>query len=152
MKKILFPLLALFVLAISACSNEDEGGINKDNETNTMYEDRHEANDETNKNNNEDSDHKQAENQTSLDDEDLPDGYMSKNIAQLEEVPTIASHIDLEKLVAEVEADIPNKRIILFKNNDTNDLVYKSIYIKDDRHLKIVELANDHLIYNGTAN
>src|SRR5690625_1951509 len=80
----------------------------------------------------------------------LPDGYLPNDISRLEEIPTIQKYLSLEKLVAEVESDIPNKRIILFKNNDTNAFVYKSIYIKNDQHLQIVDLVKDQVLYDGT--
>lgn len=153
MKKIFLPIFCiLMIFNISGCSNVGNGGFTDENKSNTMYEDRKKNNKiSTNNNSQQNNDrYKQTDYSEPLKDNNLPEGYLGKSVAKLEEIHTIDRHIDLDKLVAEVESDIPNKRIILFKNNDTNDLVYKSIYIKDDQHLKIVELTNDQMIYNGT--
>lgn len=139
-KTFVFLFSTLIAFGLMACSNENQGGITEDNKSNTMYEDR-----KSNENHQE-----QKQSRESLENSDLPDGYLGKDIAKFEEIPTIREQIDLDNLVAEVESDIPNKRIILFKNNDTNAFVYKSIFIKDDQHLKIVELSKDQLIYNRT--
>lgn len=152
MRKIfMFLLLMLITFGLLACSNKnttDEGGITGDNRTNTMYEDRiyDERNNRREGININKINHK---NPDLLNDDHLTDGYIGRGVAKLEEIPTIQEHIYLDKLVAEVESDIPNRRTILFKNNDTNEVVYKSIYVKDDGHLKIVELAEDQIIFNG---
>lgn len=77
------------------------------------------------------------------------DSYLPKDIAVLEEISTIERFIPIEKLVAEVESDIPNKRTIIFKDNETNDYYYKSIYIPSDQHLQIVNVLDEKVIYDG---
>lgn len=146
MKKMCLSLcLMLCAIIFTACM---ESGHSGDNHTNTMYEDTKRNVADTNESGF--TNNRQPNSKYMLRNQGLPNGYLGKDIANMEEIPTIAEHIDLEKLVAEVESDIPNKRIILFKNNDSNELVYKSMYIKDAAQLTIVELVKDQIVYDGT--
>ena len=54
-------------------------------------------------------------------------------------------------MTSDVEEDNQNKRIILFEN-EAGEKVYKSIFIKENEHLKIIDIANDQengLIFEG---
>ncbi|WP_342514834.1 hypothetical protein MKY34_08940 [Sporosarcina sp. FSL K6-1522] len=64
-----------------------------------------------------------------------------------EEYQTLSEKIDLTLYQATLETDNPGKRILLFTDADGRK-VYKSIFIKHDRHLKIIELDGDGLLYN----
>lgn len=68
--------------------------------------------------------------------------------ADYEENELLKEHLPLAELTPRVETDNQNKRIILFENQ-SGQKVYKSIFIKNDQHLKIVDLNDDGLVYEG---
>ena len=49
---------------------------------------------------------------------------------------------------AELVTDNPGKRILLFTDANGRK-IYKSIFIKNDRHLKIIQLDGEGLLYNN---
>jgi len=72
------------------------------------------------------------------------------NNGDLEEFPefdTKAEYIDLDAYQGVVETDNKGNRIILFEDENGHS-EYKSIFIKHDNRLKIVEFNNDGLLYN----
>ena len=74
-------------------------------------------------------------------------GFIPAELEGFEEIIAVSNYLDLRELAAEIEVNIPNKRTILYKDNQ--DHVYKSIFIKDDRNLRIVDLKNNQLIFNA---
>ncbi|ARF13425.1 hypothetical protein [Sporosarcina ureae] len=72
----------------------------------------------------------------------------NSNLLGHEEAEVLAEHIPLDELTAQVEADNQGKRIILFENK-SGKKVYKSIFIKHDNHLKIIDLNGDKLLFEG---
>lgn len=73
----------------------------------------------------------------------------NSNLLDHEEAEVLAEHIPVDELTAQVEVDNEGKRITLFEN-ESGQKVYKSIYIKHDNHLKIIDLNGDKLLYEGT--
>lgn len=147
MKKTFYCLCSiLIIIQLGACADRKDDRT-PDHRTNTIYEDGELGRNKSN----------HTEPQEQLLSKDTPskdgsissDGYLPNDIAILEEIPTIKQHLELQDLVAEVESDIPNKRIILFKSNETNDENYKSIFIKSAQQLQIIDLKNDREIYKG---
>ena len=70
------------------------------------------------------------------------------SLEDYEEYQTLSVKIDLTLYQATLGTDNPGKRILLFTDADGRKL-YKSIYIKHDHHLKIIELDGDGLLYNN---
>ena len=70
------------------------------------------------------------------------------NLLDHEEAEVLAEHIPMDELTAQVEVDNQNKRIILFENESGQE-VYKSILIKRENHLKIIDLNGDDLLFEG---
>ena len=68
-----------------------------------------------------------------------------------EEYDRLVEKIDLAVYQAELTTDNPGKRILLFADTIGNKM-YKSIYIKRDGHLKIIQLDDEGLLFNGQVN
>ncbi|MBY0221261.1 hypothetical protein [Sporosarcina aquimarina] len=81
--------------------------------------------------------------------EDEPENHSASSASDLsgyEESAVLGEHMPIDKLTSHVETDNPGKRIILFEN-ESGEKVYKSIFIKHDRFLKIIDLKDDQLLY-----
>lgn len=69
-----------------------------------------------------------------------------------QEADILEENIPVNRLTPQVETDNQNKRILLFKNGN-GEKVYKSIFIKINERLKIIDITNnddDGLIYEGS--
>ncbi len=131
MKKLwLIPILAL---AIAGCGNNEE--IVEEEESVEVVE-----LEETDSENTEIEIEEEAE----INEEISSDS----KTADYEENELLEEHLSLDELTPQVETDNPNKRIILFENQ-SGEKVYKSIFIKNDQHLKIIDLNGDGLVYEG---
>lgn len=64
-----------------------------------------------------------------------------------EELPTINEIMENKEYLMQVETDNQNKRILFFEN-DNGEKLFKSIYIKHDQRLKVIDLAKDQMVYN----
>ncbi|GBD66518.1 hypothetical protein KV134_08010 [Tetragenococcus halophilus] len=69
------------------------------------------------------------------------------DVADFEEGDILQDTIDLEGLTMETATDNPNKRVLLF-SNDEGQKEYKSVFIKRTNRLKIIDTANDDLLLN----
>lgn len=67
-----------------------------------------------------------------------------------EESAVLAQQIPLNELTERVQTDNPGKRVILFENS-SGEKVYKSIFVKHDQFLKIIDLKSDRLLYKGNV-
>lgn len=144
-KLLMLASSAMLLLSITACSNENnsEDTVTDQNEvhdnqitdeTPVNDDDKAVEDDKTNEN------EKAAENQS-----DIPD-----EIADYDEAEQLATTIDeLGSLQPDIKTDNPNKRIILFAD-DNHHKQYKSIYIKNKHRLKIIDLNKDEddLLFN----
>ncbi|WP_303969448.1 hypothetical protein [Sporosarcina ureae] len=72
----------------------------------------------------------------------------NSNLLGHEEAEILAEYIPIDELTAQVEVDNQNKRITLFEN-ESGQKVYKSIFIKHENHLKIIDLNTDDLLFEG---
>ena len=72
----------------------------------------------------------------------------NSNLLGHEEAEVLAEHIPMNELIAQVEVDNQNKRIILYEN-ESGQKVYKSIFIKEDNYLKVIDLNDDNIFYEG---
>ena len=71
----------------------------------------------------------------------------NSEIREFEESEVIEEEVDVSDLNVEIETDNDNNRVILFKEN--NKPVYKTVYIKRDQRLKIIDIKNNEgQIYN----
>ncbi|GKV67115.1 MULTISPECIES: hypothetical protein [unclassified Sporosarcina] len=141
MKKLwLLPVLALF---LAACGNEEEAKPKDDNEISVDTIEPEEDAAETDQAATEDS-------ETALEKENTEDQSASTDsgLSQYEESAVLEDHLPMDELTSRVEADNPGKRIILFENQN-GEKVYKSIFIKHDQHVKIIDLKEDNLLFEG---
>lgn len=63
------------------------------------------------------------------------------------ELPTVLDQIGSDEYKQIIETDNPNKRVILFED-DNHQKKFKSIFIKHDNRLKVIDLTKDQLIIN----
>lgn len=89
-----------------------------------------------------------AEEETPADEPNASYDPGNTSLADHEENEILADHIPMDELTAQVEVDNQNKRITLFENKE-GQKVYKSIFIKNDNHLKIIDLDGDKLLFDG---
>lgn len=128
MKKKLLTLLAIISIFSVACSNDDQGQ--------TETEEEQEISNVV-----DDSEEEQLtpeEESDSTENEDLGE------LTEIEEYEILKEKIDLNKFTPVVKQDNNYKRIILFKNEQGKES-YKSIYIKKDNRLKIIEFNNGQI-------
>lgn len=70
------------------------------------------------------------------------------DVADLEEGTELQDTIDdLDDLNVETATDNPNKRVLLF-SNDEGEKQYKSVFIEQKNRLKIIDINNDDLLMN----
>lgn len=73
-------------------------------------------------------------------------------IEELEDYPettTIQETIDLTNLTGYVISDNPGTRILIFTNGDKQ--VYKSIFVKDEDRVKVVDMEQNDLVIDETV-
>lgn len=63
------------------------------------------------------------------------------------EYDLLAQHIDLSAYEAHIETDNKGTRVIFFEDEE-GQKAYKSIFVKEANHLKLISLNDDGLIYN----
>lgn len=68
-------------------------------------------------------------------------------LQQFDEYEILAKHIDLAQFTSKIQTNNQGNRIILFINQQ-DEKVFKSIFIKHDQHLKIIDLNTDALLFN----
>ncbi|WP_301107954.1 hypothetical protein [Sporosarcina sp.] len=121
MKKLwLLPMLALF---LAACGNDEEAKDEDEISIDTI----------------------EPEEDTAESDTIAP---VNSEMTLEEENDVLKKHIPVGELTSRVETDNPGKRIILFENQ-SGEKVYKSIFIKHDQYVKIIDLKDDNLLYEG---
>lgn len=63
------------------------------------------------------------------------------NITRYEEMDKISEIINLEEYNINVESDNEGTRVIIFEKNERK--VYKSIFVKEKKHLKLIDLESN---------
>jgi len=86
--------------------------------------------------------------ETPAEEPNVPYEPANSNLLGHEEAEILAEYIPMDELTAQVEVDNQNKRVTLFEN-ESGQKVYKSIFIKHDNHLKIIDLKADDLLFEG---
>jgi hypothetical protein len=73
----------------------------------------------------------------------------NKSLTAFEEYTILDENIDLSVLKEKVLTDNPGKRVIMFLDDNGQEL-YKSIYVKETNFLKIVDIRNNEgVIFDG---
>lgn len=152
MKRLLMLFAAVGIMfGLVACGSNDEDTTDNDApEENTETTEENDVDEEpSSEKEDEPEDTEKAdepEKSTPEDDNDEDDG---SEISEFKESSVIEDEIDVSDLDANIETDNNNKRVILFKDGDK--AVYKTIFIKNDDRLKIIDIGNDEgQIYNET--
>ena len=144
MKK--WSIILFSSLLLVACSNDmkDLSDISGDstNDTNASSE---QAENEQNNSTQDEADKPSDENQT---DESPAESEAADSFQSMEEYKQISELIDVDKYQAIIETDNRNNRVILFEN-DQKEKQYKSIFVKADKHLKLLDIKNNEKpLYN----
>lgn len=63
------------------------------------------------------------------------------------EYDLLAQHIDLSVYEADMETDNNGTRVIFFEDEEGHK-AYKSVFVKEAKHLKLVSLDDDGIIYD----
>lgn len=75
------------------------------------------------------------------------DNVSNIDIIDFEESPVIEKEVDVSGLDVEIETDNRNNRVILFLDNKKP--IYKTIYVKHDKRLKIIDIGkNEEQVFN----
>lgn len=156
MKQLLTAIAICCLALLAACGNDDtsnkdekpatndetaldEGADNTEN-TDGQTDDNQQVTDKQENADRDSSDNKESDDQKSADD--------SSSLSEYEEYPYLDKEIDnLDNYDPIVETDNPNKRVILYKA-DNNEKKYKSIFIKRQNRLKIIQLDDNGEIFN----
>ncbi|WHX25622.1 hypothetical protein QNH47_16025 [Virgibacillus halodenitrificans] len=140
MKKLILLAGLLFIItALAACGDNEQSTDTADNEGNesTTTEDENQNSDT------EKPEDKEVTNGNTENNEEAADIDLTK----LPEYSPIKNHIDLDAHHPVVVEDNEGKRIILFRN-EKNQEKYKSIFIKEEERVKIIDLDKGE-IFNG---
>ena len=153
MKKVFVILLGIILVA--GCSSNDSDQLESQqqeasNEIVDSDEDfEAEAESKENSNNSDGATEDKENLEDESDDQDKSDTVMNNgDLETYPEYDTIAEHIDLDVYQGIVETDNKGNRIILFEDAKGRS-EYKSIFIKHDNRLKIIQFDDDSLLYNG---
>lgn len=78
--------------------------------------------------------------------EELPEE--NQVLTDLPEYPILNNIIDLQVYLANFETDNEGTRVIFFEDKDGNK-VYKSVFVKNESYLKVIELEDgEGILYN----
>lgn len=129
MKKTLLLLLVTIVLA--ACGGDDSSEPNEEpvKEPDQSEEAGTDEGEKAEENDKEEA----AEEETEAD---------NSAIEEFDEYDIVADHIDLDAYTGIVETDNQGTRVILYED-ENGEKEYKSIFVKNDSHLKIISLNDD---------
>lgn len=70
------------------------------------------------------------------------------DLSTYEEYGVLEETIDVAQYEPKVETDNDGNRVILFYEDER--VAYKSVYVKDERHLKVVSTDDEAPLYNDT--
>ena len=149
--------ILLSILLLVGCSSEDADQPKKEaadankvaqteknpDSSGTVIEEDNEIENDVDESNIEDTDDIDGSNTEDTDDIDTKNDHLK----DFTEFDVLVDKIDLDIYQGVVETDNKGNRIILFEN-ENGDKEYKSIFIKHENRLKIVQFDDDGLIYN----
>ena len=70
------------------------------------------------------------------------------DLSTYEEYGVLEEKIDVAQYEPKVETDNDGNRVILFYEGER--VAYKSVYVKDERHLKFISTNDEAPLYNDT--
>lgn len=79
--------------------------------------------------------------------EELNEAEVIDDLTEYSETTAIQETIDLTELTGYVISDNPGTRILIFTNEGKQ--VYKSIFVKDEKQLKVIDLKKNEVVMNG---
>ncbi|MEI3604445.1 hypothetical protein SPD48_01955 [Pseudogracilibacillus sp. SE30717A] len=143
-KKVL-PFLICFILLIglTACNSSQKADSSEDNSFDQEV-DGEDQSKESEKEIDDQNQSKASENEVETEN----NNDTNDKLSNFEEKNAIEENIDITGLEVNVETDTDNKRVILFEDQNHHK-VYKTIFIKSEKRIKIIDIKKDNgLIYN----
>lgn len=80
--------------------------------------------------------------------EELNEAEVIDDLTEYPETTAIQETIDLTELTGYVISDNPGTRILIFTNEEKQ--VYKSIFVKDEKQLKVIDLEQNEVLIDET--
>ena len=160
MRKIITILITIGVIfGLAACGTnndtnsadsneiEDNEEVTKDEENKKEVDSEETENKESDQSNDGNNINSSNENENSDSETESNTEEENSEVREFEESEVIEEEVDVSGLNVDIETDNDNNRVILFKEN--NKPVYKTVYIKRDQRLKIIDIKNNEgQIYN----
>jgi len=145
MKK--FIILCLSLLILAACSNDiaDNSNTIKDNQEKVPGEQQDDSEEDTEETSGGSTEDKTRETVEKDESEDLTEEDGNDLASQYEEYDAINDTINLTSNDVSVVEDNQGKRVLLIKDEQGHEK-YKSIYIKRDKRLKIIEFDKGQIL------
>lgn len=81
--------------------------------------------------------------------EELNEAEVIDDLTEYPEITAIQETIDLTELTGYVISDNPGTRILIFTNEEKQ--VYKSILVKDEKQLKVIDLEQNEVLIDETV-
>ncbi|WHZ32581.1 hypothetical protein QNK01_02915 [Desemzia incerta] len=81
--------------------------------------------------------------------EELNEAEVIDDLTEYPETTAIQETIDLTELTGYVISDNPGTRILIFTNEEKQ--VYKSIFVKDEKQLKVIDLEQNEVLIDETV-
>lgn len=81
--------------------------------------------------------------------EELNEAEVIDDLTEYPETTAIQETIDLTKLTGHIVSDNPGTRILIFTNEEKQ--VYKSILVKDEKQLKVIDLEQNEVLIDETV-
>lgn len=81
--------------------------------------------------------------------EELNEAEVIDDLTEYPETTAIQETIDLTELTGYVISDNPGTRILIFTNEEKQ--VYKSILVKDEKQLKVIDLEQNEVLIDETV-
>ncbi|WP_313469015.1 hypothetical protein [Carnobacterium sp.] len=87
-----------------------------------------------------------SEDMAPVSEEEAANAEEATDLSQYEELAYAKDKVDLSKYESRILTDNQGKRVMLF--SDGNQQVYKTVYVKHNNWLKVIDLKNDDLVVN----
>lgn len=81
--------------------------------------------------------------------EELNEAEVIDDLTEYPETTAIQETIDLTELTGHIISDNPGTRILIFTNEEKQ--VYKSIFVKDEKQLKVIDLEQNEVLIDETV-
>lgn len=153
MKKLLILLVGC-MLALAACGTSDQATKStNDGDQGSESAEQQAGNEDEEASEDDEAADDNADDAT---DDNAADEQQDKQHSSMEDITKMPEYRILKDQVAiadyqlNVMEDNDHKRIIILQNKDTHKKEYKSIFIKDNGRLKIVQFNGNGLIYDKT--